>query len=126
MNPSKRLLLTTTLALAAALTGCASESSVGLVIPAANRATARVQGSNPFVSVRNDGPGTVVVRFTPHAWPAGEPITLVRGSTGQTMRDGGEIVISNNSDKRSIVHITAKNATGLSAEQTVQPATPAQ
>ncbi len=104
------------------LTGCKTESTVGLVVNPGHVASITVEGSNPMVIVTNDGPGTIVVLFTPRGWPGGDEMSLAQASSGRTMRDGGEVRITNDSKQRAVVNVNIQKHTGVTIDGPRGPA----
>jgi hypothetical protein len=106
------------------ITGCQSESTVGLVLEPGNRAFITVEGDNPFVTVHNDGPGTLHVAFRPGEMLNSEHNIGPGAASGQNMPKGGEISIVNDSDKRATAEIAIRNHDGIDVKQGPQSKPP--
>ncbi|GEM_PF-5013213 len=114
---AKRLRFSVALGLVGLLAGCNSESTVGMVLNPANTATISIEGSNPMVFVNNDGPGSVMVLFVPHGMLTELATPLIRGSMARTMRDGGEVRITNESEERAVVQIRMQRHSGATVNR---------
>jgi len=106
------------------LTGCKTESTVGFILQPSDRATITVEGMNPSVGVQNNGPGEVMVLFTPDTGLPEGASRLIRGLNARTLSGGGQVQIANDSPERADVHVTIQHHTGVTLKQDSTPTPP--
>jgi hypothetical protein len=113
-----RILIALTLSV---LAGCGSQSSIGLVIPAGNRASLTIDTAGGRLDLRNAGPGSVAVSGSQELGKLPSAELGAGSSVTWSLQGDTTIEIRNTSDRQADVRVNAFRAHGIEVNQRPVP-----
>lgn len=113
MQSLAKITLAAAIAAAAAISGCGSTTSIGMVIPPGNVATGSVTGRLPVVELRNDGPEAVNAQMLTVDGEGFDGRLLPGGSATHKLPGPLRLRIENMGEQRAVIHVEAQGADGV-------------